>query len=169
MTTTYCNRSDVATIIGDPMILSCIDDDRTGVETPEKTAIITACIERGAVEMNQALYQQYKLSDLSGNAWCKWCNAYLACWYLNSRRGNPPPPAIVDEVQTFKQQLSEIMFGRFQVPEQAPSIECIPVVSNFKPELGKLFSPIRVSRDESTGVDPVGGRKRNPAGIPGEW
>jgi len=169
MTTTYCNRNDIASIIGEPFILACIDDDRTGVESPAQTAYITGAIERAAVEMNQSLCKQYILSQLSGNAWCKWCNAYLACWYLIARRGNPPPPAIIDEVQTYRQQLAEIKFGRFEVPEQNPSFDHLPSVTNFKPEVSKVDAPIRVDLEESTRAYPVDGVKRNPAGMPGLW
>lgn len=170
MTTTYCARNDVAALIGEPAILACIDDDRDGVESPTEQGYIAAAINRGAVEMNQSLNQQYPtLSVLSSNDWCKWCNANLASWFLFARRGNPPPPSIVDAVQTYRQQLDEIRFGRFRIPEQAPAYDHLPTVTNFKPELIKANSPIRVDRQESTGLDPVGNRKRNPSGIPGPW
>lgn len=169
MTTTYCTRLDIVSIIGEPFLLACIDDERNGVETPENAVYITGAIERAATEMNQSIFKQYILSELSGNAWCKWCNAYLACWYLIARRGNPPPAAIIDQVQTYRQQLAELKFGRFEIPEQNPSFDHLPSVSNFKPELGKVDSPIRVDLEESTRATPAGGVKRNPAGMPGYW
>jgi hypothetical protein len=169
MTTTYCARNDIGSIIGEPSILACIDDDRDGVESPAEQLYIAAAINRAAVEMNQSLCRQYTISELVNNDWCKWCNAYLASWFLYARRGNPPPPSIVDSVQTYRQQLAEIMFGRFQVPEQNPSFDHTPTVSNFKPELIKSVAPIRVNEEESTGLHPVPSRKRNPSGIPGPW
>ncbi len=170
MTAIYCARNDVASLIGEPAILACIDDDRDGVESPAESGYIAGAINRGAVEMNQCLNQQFPdLSVLSANDWCKWCNAHLTAWHLFARRGNPPPPSIIDAVQTYRTQLEEIRFGRFRVPEQAPAFDHLPCVSNFTPELRKGKNPIRVVEEESTGLKPVGHRMRNPSGIPGPW
>lgn len=150
-------------------MLACIDDDQDGVESVAESAYVTDAITRAAVEMNGKLRQQYTLSELSANDWCKWCNAYLAAWYLGARRNNPPAPSVISVVDMYREQLELASWGRFQLPEQAPSFEHIPAVSNFAPELGKVSNPIRVITEESTGAVPGGNRKRNVARQAGWW
>lgn len=166
--TIYCTAANIESIIGQPALVACVDDDQDGNLSATEALHITAAINRAAVEMNSSLNNQYVLSDLSGNEWCKWCNAYIACWHLFSRRSNPVPSSIVEAVTDYRDKLSEARWGRFQVPEQAPSFEHIPTVSNMKPEIFKTVAPIRVSVDESTGVAPEGGRKRNQADLSGD-
>jgi hypothetical protein len=161
MSTTYCVQADVESIIGAAAVLACSDDDQDGALSPDEDLIVTAAIERAATEMNSALCSQYKLSDLSGNDWCKWCNAYLACWYLFKRRANPGPVSIGEDIAFYRDQLSEARWGRFQIPEQNPSFEHTPAVSNFRPNISSRDNPIEVDTNTSTGIAPVGGRKRN--------
>lgn len=169
MTTTYCVRADIESLVGIPAVLACIDDDHDGVESAGDTLNITAAIERAAVEMNGALDRQYTLADLSDNDWCKWCNANLAAMFLFARRGNPAPSSVIEAAQAYRERLAEIMYGRQQVPEQNPSFEHTPAVSNFKPEIGKYDNPIRVVREESTGAAPNTPHRRNVAGQGGYW
>jgi len=154
MATTYCTRLNIESIIGAPAVLVCIDDDQDNVESPAETVYITEAITRAAVEMNESLGGQYKLTDLFNNDWCRWCNAYLAAWFLFDRRANPVPSGVESAVQTYRERLSEIRWGRFQVPEVNPSFNPRPAVSNFNPELGKFEHPIRVITHESTGGEP---------------
>lgn len=162
MTTIYCTRADVASISGEAALIANTDDDQTGVENSD---YITDAINRAAVEMNHALDNQYILSQLSGNDWCRWVNAYLAAYFLFSRTANPVPPSIEIACERYRDDLEKIRWGRDSIPEQAPSFEHIPTVSNMVPELRKS-PPIRVERESSTGSDPVGNRKRNPAYLP---
>lgn len=168
MAQTYCVQADIEAIIGAASVLATCDDDRSGSLSATEQTYVTSAIERAAVEMNSALENQYVISELSGNDWCKWCNAYLACWYLFSRRSNPVPTSVQEAIADYREKLSESRWGRFQVPEQNPSFEHIPTVSNLKPEIWKSSNPIRVSVEESTGATPEGGRKRNPTDIPGD-
>lgn len=172
MAQTYCVRADVESIVGTSAVLSCIDDDMDGAESATETTYVTDAIERAAVEMNGKLRNQYlPLSDLSGNDWCKWCNAYLALDYLYERRGNPAPNSVLERCQKYRDNLEDAAWGRFEVPEQIPSAEHIPTVTNFHPEIGRIRSPIRVSDTESTGSPPSAEsrRKREVANQPGWW
>lgn len=166
MTTIYCTRNDVASLIGEAGILACLDDDQDGSLTTGEQRYVTDCINRAAVEMNSALDCQYVLSELSGNDWCRWCNAYISVWHLQSRRANSPSGSVVDAVASYRDLLAEIRFGRFKVPEQAPSFDHLPSVSNFTPELGNPQGPIGVDTEKSTTTAPHTSRKRNKAGYP---
>lgn len=169
MAQTYCTRADIVSIIGEAGVLACIDDDRDGVESAAETLHVTAAIERTATLMNSSLDKQYyPLSDLASNAWCKWCNAYLAVEALHARRSNPAPTSVVERCQEYRENLLDARWGRFQVPEQSPSFDHTPTVSNFQPELGKDVMPIRVDTNESTGLAPEGNRQRFVAGMPGD-
>lgn len=160
MATVYCNRLNLESIISKAGVLACVDDDQTGEEGTTETSYIADCITRAAVEMNESLRCQYPLANLASNDWCRWCNAYLACWFLFERRANPVPPGIIDAVQTYRERLSEIRWGRFQVPEVSPAFDYAPSVTNFVPELGHSVAPIRVDTDESTTTAPQPSRKR---------
>jgi hypothetical protein len=165
MTTTYCNRSDIESLIGAPAILACIDDNRNKQEDDSETPYIAQAIERAAADMNGLIRYQYDIptATLLTNAWCKWCNAYIAASYLFARRGNSPPSNIAERVLEFKQALEEIRWGRFQIPEKSPDYDYLPTVSNFIPEYTNPIGPIAVDPVLSTGTAPVDGRKRNNA------
>lgn len=169
MATTYCDDDDVISIAGEAFINACIDDDEDGVISVAEEAYTTSAIERAAVEMNSALNNQYKLSDLAGNDWCKWCNAYLAVWNLAARKNNPPPASVIAAVDQFKEQLSEARWGRFQIPEQSPSFDHSPSVSNLRPEAYKQTMPARVVEEESTRAVPTEGIQREVAFTPGPF
>lgn len=165
----YCTEDDIISIIGEAAVVACIDDDQDGTRSVDDDAKVDACIERAAVEMNQCIASQYKLSDVAANDWCKWCNAYLACYYLYKRRANPGPISIGEDIAYYRQLLGEIRYGRQQIPEQNPSHEHTPTVSNFNPELRKTFNKIRVVPEESTGSAPVDGIQRHTSDIPGPY
>lgn len=168
MATTYCDQDDVQAICGEPFLITCCDDDMDGVLSATEEGYITAAIRRAAVEMNSALDNQYTLSDLANNDWCLECNAYLTVWYLAARKNNPPPASVIEAVQMYREHLAEARWGRFQIPEQAPSFDHTASVSNFKPELYKTHNPIRVSEEESTRTPPDSETaKRNVSDQPG--
>lgn len=167
MAQSYCVRADIESILGVAGVAACIDDGQEGAESVADAAEVTQAIERAAVEMNSALRNQYKLTDIADNDWCKWCNAYLAAYYLTNRKNNAVSASIADEVTRFRDQLSEARWGRFQLPEQAPSFDHTPSVSNFNPEIRKFNHPIRVIEEESTGGTPHESRMREPAYVPG--
>lgn len=161
MATVWCSRNDITDVVGEAAVLACIDDNQDGIENTSESAAVTNAIERAAVEMNNTLCCQYILSDLLNNSWCKWCNTYLAIWHLFSRRANVPPASVVDYVQTCRDQLSEIRWGRFQVPEGVSSIEHTPAVSNFNVEMNNDQGPVVVDGFRSTGAEPNVTRKRH--------
>lgn len=162
--TTYCTRNDIASIIGEPAILACIDDNQNGSEDGEEAGYVTAAIERAATEINEKVRYQYgDLTALAGNAWLKWANAYIAAWHLFARRANAPPGSVEEYVLSIRDQLTEIRWGRSQIPEQAPQYNFAPSVSNFRPEFTNPQGPIAVDLDLSTGASPVDGIKRNTA------
>lgn len=168
MAQTYCEREDIESILGVAGVLALIDDDQDGTEASAETLHATNAIERAAVDMNSALRNQYVLSELADNDWCKWCNAYLAAYYLLNRKNSAVPASVADEVVQFREKLAEARWGRFQVPEQAPSFQHTPAVSNFQPEIRKFDNPIRVYEEESTGTKPTNPNiSREPAFIPG--
>lgn len=166
MTTTYCTRIHVESIISAAGLLALIDDDADGVESAAESLHVTNAIERAAVKLNMNVGRQYVLSELSANAWMKWANAILAVQFLCKRRGNPLPESVASDVQEINDLANEVGWGRRSLPEQAPSFDHTATVSNFQPEIGRSYAPIRVDQQESTGQSPVGDRKRNLAGGP---
>lgn len=170
MSTIYCVKADIEAILGVAGVLALIDDDQDGEASAAELLHVTAAIERAAVEMNTAIENSdYDYADLTSNDWCKQCNATLAAYKLSGRKNNTPSATVVEEYQHFKNCLEELRWGRFRIPEQAPSHETKPTVSNFRPEVNKNHSPIRVVTEESTGSSPADGIKREQAYQPGIW
>lgn len=167
MSQTYCVQADIESILSASGALACVDDAEVG---SGGTGHITNAIERAAVKMNAAIGRQYTpLSDLASNDWCKWANATLAAFYLSTRRNNPAPATLADQVKEIEELLDEIAWGKRTIPDAVPSFNQLPSVTNFTVEPGRIVAPVRVNRDESTGSDPPsdGQRKRYYANQPG--
>jgi hypothetical protein len=161
-TQTYCVRRDVVSILGEAGLLACIDDNANGQADPDEIVFITDAINRSASEMNHSLGKQYSpLSSLAGNEWCKWCNAYIAAFYLQSRRGNAPVGSVMESTITYRQQLEAIQWGRDSVPEASPTHNHSPAVTNFNIRPNSPDGPVVVDLDQSTGGNPGAGVKRN--------
>lgn len=161
MATTYCTRTDVEAIISTAGLLACIDDNENGQEDGSEGTYITKAIERAAVNINLKVGRQYKLSDVTANAWLKWANAVIALSYLSKRRNNPLPESLGQDVKETEDLLNEIGWGRASLPEQVPSFDHSAAVSNFRVEMGHSTNPVRVNVNESTGNAPVDGITRN--------
>jgi hypothetical protein len=162
MTTTYCTRTDLEAIISPAGLLACIDDDENGGTSPTADGYVTSAIENAASKINQKLStSKYKPASISSNAWVKWTNAYLAIDILSRRRNNPAVESITSEIKERLELLDAVRAGREQLPEQTPDFDCLPAVSNLKPELYKYQNPIRVSVNESVGSTPDPTRKRH--------
>lgn len=165
MAQTYCTAADVYFVLSEAGATACVDDLETGTLSAAGQALITSAIEIAAGDINQAVRHQYKLSDLSGgNYWLKWTNAYFAAAKLAVRRSNPAPESLDAEVKSRKDTLLEIRWGRESIPEQNPSFDFRPTMSNLTVEPGKISNPVRVIVDESTGGAPVDGIRRHVAG-----
>lgn len=160
MATTYCTRADIDTLLSPAGVLACIDDDESGDESPIESLHVTKCIERAATKLNSLISRQYVLSEVTANAWMKWANAVLASMYLMKRRSNPLPQALADDVKEIEDLANEIAWGRGKLPEQAPSFDHSAATSSFNPQPGR-YHPIGVEIQGSTGLSPVGNRKRH--------
>lgn len=161
----YCIASDVEFVLSAAGVTACLDDGEDGIRSAEADGLLDRAIDTAAGKINQHVRHQYKLTDLAGmtNTWLRDTNAYLAAKVLATRRGNPCPESLVDEVKERELALVEIRWGRESIPEQRPSFEHIPTVSNFRPELWKVNTPVRVDIQESIGSAPVDGVTRKTA------
>lgn len=164
MTTTYCTRLNIASLIGEPAVLACIDDDQNGTEDGTESGYVDGAIERAAVYMNEKMTHQYDLANLTTNAWCKWCNAALAAYELFARRGNSPPGSVMESVINYKELLEQIRWGRGTIPEKHPDYDFTPAVSNPIVEMKNKEGPVAIDVEQSVGSTPASGRKRNVAG-----
>lgn len=160
MTTTYCAAADVQFVLSEVGVTLRTDDDEDRESDADQ---ITSAIEIAATTMNQHLDRRYILSQLSGNAWCKWTNAYLAAFVLDSRQNNQPGPRLTEERAERLEFLKEIASGNEGVPEQTESYDQLPCLSNYTLEQWQAM-PVRVREDISTRPPAAGTPvKRNPA------
>lgn len=167
---TYCVASDVEYVLSAAGVTACLDDHEDGQRSVAEDALLTRAIDIAAGKINAKVRYQYKLTDLAaGNDWLRDCNAYLAAKSLAMRRGNPLPESLAQECKDYEATLERIRWGRDKIPDQLPSADHTPAVSNFIVEQRKIDNPVRVVKEESTGDDPADGVKRPAARIPGRF
>lgn len=167
-TQTYCVAADVEYVLSAAGVTARLDDAEDGQRSVAEEAFLTRAIEIAAGKINQKVRHQYKLTDLAaGNDWLRDCNATLAAKSLAMRRGNPLPESLAQECKDYEAMLDRIRYGREQIPQQSPSFDHTPTVSNYTVEAGKINHPVRVITEESTGDAPHPDVKRPAARIPG--
>lgn len=157
MATTYCTTTDIAFILSAAGRSARADDDEDG---SEETGTITSAIERAAVEMNFYLERRYDLSDIASNTWCKWANAYLAVYYLDTRLGNPASPVITEHRDEILELLKTIGRSGNRIPEATESFNFLPRLTNYQANLRDRHVKVIVVQETSVGPSPAAGVKR---------
>lgn len=163
MATTYCVRADVEFVLSGHGLIAALDDNKDGAESPTtETPFVADAIEIAADDMNAMIEQRYKLTDLSSNTWCKWANARLAAAALMTRRGNPLPPSLADQVQLTEDTLAGVLSGNQKIPGVSDSFDHLPTISNYNVKRAAVHdSPCQVDTDTSTRTAPVNPIKRD--------
>ena len=167
MATTYCVRVDIDYVLAEHGVNAASDDNIDGAVSPTTEAgFVADAIELSADDMNAMIEQRYKLSDLSGNTWCKWANARLAAASLMSRRGNPVSPSLAAQVDLIQDVLEGILSGRRKIPSQSDSFDTLPAVSNYLAKRAAHHrGPVFVDTDTSTRAAPQPPIKRNSGNV----
>ncbi len=163
--TVYCTSEDVESIMSEHGVTAFIDDDLSGGRSTAETQYIADAISRAAAKMNVYLASRYRLSDLSGNVWCRWANAICAALQVSTRRNNPAPQFLVDECQDVIETLKLVKLGQLPLPDQAESFDMTPTVSNFDVQRAAGVTPARVVVPESVGPQPQTGIQRRTVPI----
>ena len=161
MTTTYGTKAGIESLVSPATLVSWLDDDHSGTLSTTEEGHIANAIERAATKINMAVGRQYNIADVTANTWLAWANNVLAAEMLAARRGNPAPQSIMDAAKECEEMLEQIRWGRASLPEQIPSFNFAGAVSNFHVEPGRRIAPVRVSKEESTGGEPVPGIVRH--------
>ena len=156
----FCTQGDVAAILSEHGMVSFVDDDDDYTADAGELAIVDNMIERAAYMMMTFLDQRYSKEHLSGNVWCKWCNASWASLYTAARRGMPTMESLREDVDFFKERLQDIHCGYYRVPEAAEMFDSLPSVTNYDVERRRMVMPVRVSRLMSTTDSPDASRMR---------
>lgn len=167
MATTYCVRADIDFVLAEHGVNAAVDDNIDGAVSPTTEAgFITNAIEISADDMNAIIEQRYKLSDLSGNTWCKWANARLAAAALMTRRGNPMPPSLAGQFDQVQSVLDGILDGSRKIPNQSDSFDTLPLASNYLAKRAAHHdSPVQVDTDTSTRNAPSPPIKRDSGNV----
>lgn len=165
MASTYCTTDDVEFVISVAGVTACLDDDETGRRSAKASTWLATAIAWSASEINEFAQHQYRTSELlASNAWLSRANAYMAVEILCKRRSNPVPESIAEEVQKIREKLVSVRWGRTRIPDQLPSADHTPAVSNFRVEPRKYTNPVRVVEAESTGDAPPSRITRHTSG-----
>lgn len=159
---TYCTRADIESVWTPAAVLAAADDDSSGTLSPVEEAHIARAIERAAGTMNAVLELRYSLTDLTGNDWCRDCNAALAAYLLATRAGDAAPDTVAAEFDRYLDALAQIRDGLACVPEVTESNRHGPTVSNFRIDLREPRAKVRRVLETSTGGVPVDGVRSFP-------
>jgi hypothetical protein len=159
-TQTYCSISNVEEVLSAQGATAFVDDDETGSRSTAEAAFATTMIEYAAERINMQIGMVYVLSDVVGNGWLKYANAYLAAGNLVQRRGMPLTPSLASQIDQIIEQLGQVVTGALRLPQQNPSFDTLPTVTNFKIDLSNADTATPVHVAASTGPAPVGNRKR---------
>ena len=135
MPQTYCLKADIEALWTVAAVLASVDDDSSGTLSATEEGYITRAIERAAERMNAYLEERYVLSQLSSNTWCRDANAAIAAYLLSIRRGSSAPAPFQSQYDGLMSDLFEIAAGRLKVPQAKESVDNVPSVSNFAPDL----------------------------------
>lgn len=159
-TQTYCAIADVESVLSAEGVTAFVDDDETGSRSTAEVAFVTTMIEFAAERINFRINMVYDLADVVGNGWLKYANSYMAAANLIQRRNLPLTPSLSNQVDQIIESLDRIEQGQARLPQQSPSFDTLPTITNFAIELNNpnTATPVRV--DASTGPAPVGNRKR---------
>lgn len=160
---TYCDRDDLEAIVSKHGVDAFVDDDQDGLISATEETYVTFAIERAATQINMYLQRRYKAADVVNNDWLTGANAALAVCLIVKRRGNPDITSLTEECDDYTGWLDGIKNKEFDLPNQSPSVDNTPTVSNFRVELWRSTMKPRVSRQESTGSDPDKSRLRKTA------
>jgi phage gp36-like protein len=147
---TYCTKADIEAIWPPAEILVSVDDDTSGTISATEESYITRAIERAANLINSRLETRYRLSDLSGNAWCRDANAAIAAYWLSPRRGAAVPTHLQQQYEAYVAALTDIAAGRLKVPQAAESFDVTPGVTNFEIQLDEPYR--KAQRVDETSV-----------------
>lgn len=163
MTQTYCTAAHIEFVLSEFGLTAVLDDDESGVASVAEEERTTTAITWTASTINQAVGIQYKLSDVTSNTALQMANAILAAELLCQRRNNPIPEVLGRRCERLRDWLTEIRWGRQQLPEQNASFDHLPTVTNFDIIPGS-YNPVSVDIYHSTGDAPVDGVTRPVAG-----
>lgn len=144
MPQTYCLKTDLEAVWTAAAVLASVDDDSSGTLSATEEGYITRAIERAAERMNAYLEERYILAELADNSWCRDANAAIAAYLLSIRRGDAAPAPFQSQYDDLMSDLFEIASGRLKVPEVSESMDNMPSVSNFAPDLSGTKDRIRV-------------------------
>lgn len=152
-TYSYCLQSDIESILAAHGVVAAFDDNQGGTLSATELAYITDAIDYGAALMNTYLVQRYKLSELVGSNWCRFCNAVLAAGRTMTRRGHPVPGSLQAEIDNWLELLKQVGSGFYRIPDKVSSYDHRPSVSNLAVDIGRR-QPVRKDTVTSTGPLP---------------
>lgn len=144
---TYCSEADIQALLSSDGMIGRVDDDNDGTvdATPEQLYLDKA-ISWATSRINFYCLPLYTAASLA-DSWVvnEWC-VILACHWLSSRRGNPPPGSFKDLAEQAIKDLELVAAGRFQVPEAGYREAAWPAWSNIRVDILYSLRKVRVER-----------------------
>ena len=152
LTYTYCSSDDISAFLSTVGKEGRVDDDNSGTLTATETGYITSAISWATDRINFFLFRRYDPACLNDSWLVNQWAVILACYWLSSRRGNPPPGSFGDLYKEAIEDLKKVHNGQFDIPNVGEREAGWPAWSNVRVDmlyqLRKLRVETRISERE---------------------
>lgn len=151
MTTQLCTQADMERILASYGVREYADHDDNGVID---TGVLDDCIDQASGEVLIWLGQRYSVASLAAQSLVVRWTATVACYFLTTRRGNPPPTSLEAEfhrLMDFPEGLLPLIgTGRVDLNGVSLKANLTPSMSNVTLDRRYRQSKIRVTQPNST-------------------
>lgn len=144
---TYTTQADIQALMSSTFELNVTDDDNDGTQSAaELAAGTTKAISWATDRVNFYLQPLHKSSELT-KSWLvnEWATI-LACYWLSTRRGNPPPASFDTLYKDCIKDLELCSKGTMHVPNIAHRDSQWPAWSNVRVNPYYALRKVRVER-----------------------
>ncbi|MHA1663251.1 MAG: phage protein Gp36 family protein [Candidatus Thorarchaeota archaeon] len=160
MPTYHVTQDEMEEIYSETGLMLRMDD-----VDPDDFTITLDNIRLDATEtINSYLFNKYDESDLTSSRWVRRRTAFIACYFLSIRRGNPAQ--FLTQYEDARADLEDVMNGKLFIPGVATNENYAPVMSNFA-MIERYRMPMRVRTELSVGG--TYGRQFQAYSIPYMW
>ena len=147
LSTTYCTQSDMERKLGAQAIIEWSDHN---ADTVADDDVVDDAINQATGEIDLACRQRYSQAGLATSELINRWATVLACYFLATNRGNPPPESLAAEFQRIMEKLQQVAEGLLQLPGVAMRNDMRPTHSNLRIDRRYIQSKIRVEKATST-------------------
>ena len=144
---TYCTQTDMERKLGEKGVIEFADHDNDHVAD---TDVVDDAINQATEELDAYATQRYTQTQLATSTLVTRWATVLACYFLTTNRGNPPPESLASEFARIMALLVQVASGEYQIPGLSLRSDMRPTLSNLRIDRRYIQSKARVEQAIST-------------------